>query len=53
MIRKDGIANHKYLPDYDSSKNSTDLQYLDANNLYGYAMNKNKWAVQQFLLMSL
>ena len=50
VIRKHGIANNKYLPDYDSSKKSTYLQYLDANNLYGYAMNKKlplngyKWA---------
>ena len=39
VIGKDGIANNKYLPDNDSSKKSTYLQYLDANNLYGYAMN--------------
>ena len=32
VIRKHGIANNKYLPDYDSSKKSTYLQYLDANN---------------------
>ena len=50
VIRKHGIANNKYLPDYDSSKKSTYLQYLDANNWYGYGMNKKlplngyKWA---------
>lgn len=31
-------ANNKYLNDYDSSKESTYINYLDANNLYGYAM---------------
>ena len=40
VIRKYGIANNKYLPNYDSSKKSTYLQQLHANNLDGYAMNK-------------
>ena len=40
VIRKHGIVNNKYLPDYDSSKKSTYLQYLDGNKLYGYAINK-------------
>ena len=39
VIRKHGIANNKYLPNYDSNKKSAYLQYLDANNLYRYAMN--------------
>ena len=28
VIRKHGIANNKYLPNYDSNKKSTYLQYL-------------------------
>ena len=40
VVRKYGVANNKYLPDYDKNKKSTYLQYLDANNLYGYAMIK-------------
>ena len=50
VIRKNGVANNKYLPNYDDSKKTTYLEYLDANNLYGYAMNKKlpfnryKWA---------
>ena len=38
IVKKHAIANNKYLPDYDSTKKSVSLQYLDANNLYGYAM---------------
>ena len=34
-------ANNKYMKDYDSSKKSKFIQYLDANNLYGWAMSQN------------
>ena len=37
---KYGVANNKYLPDYDKTQTSSYLQYLDANDLYGYAMIK-------------
>ena len=40
VVRKHGIANNKHLPTYDKAKKSVFLQYLDANNLYGYAMNQ-------------
>ena len=33
-IEKHAAANNKYLPNFDKSKDSTFLQYLDANNLY-------------------
>ena len=36
-----GTANNKYLDSaYDESKESTYIQYLDANNLYGWAISK-------------
>ena len=40
VVKKHAVANNKYLPNCDSTKKVTHLQYLDANNLYGYAMNK-------------
>ena len=42
-------ANNIYMKDYHSSKESSYIQYLDANNLYGAAMseklpmNRFKW----------
>ena len=50
VIRKHAIANNKCLTNYDRTKKSVFLQYLDANTLHGYAMNQKllldgyKWA---------
>ena len=34
-------ANNKYISDYDPTKPSTYITYLDANNLYGWAMSED------------
>ena len=44
-------ANNKYLPDFDESKPSSYLIYLDCNNLYGYAMTK-KLPISDFEFLS-
>lgn len=37
-VKKYAKANNKYVPDYDPSKPPSYITYLDANNLYGWAM---------------
>ena len=35
-----GVANNKYMKNYDADKSSKFITYLDANNLYGWAMSQ-------------
>ena len=39
-IHRDAEANYKYMKNYDKNKESSFIEYLDANNLYGWAMSQ-------------
>ncbi len=40
ITKRHSLANHKYLDNYNPNKPSQYILYLDANNLYGWAMDK-------------
>ena len=40
ITHRHSIANNKYMENYDPSKESKYIEYLDANNLYGWAMSR-------------
>lgn len=40
ISKRHAVTNNKYMENYDSSKVSSFISYLDANNLYGWAMSQ-------------
>ena len=41
ITHRHAVANNKYMKDYNPEEESTYLMYLDANNLYGWAMSQS------------
>ena len=39
-VHRHSIANDKYMKSYDKIKESSYIQYLDASNLYGWAISQ-------------
>jgi hypothetical protein len=49
IFNKYAEANNKYMEDYDEDMDNTFISYLDANNLYGHAMNEEpSFTLQRF-----
>ena len=42
-------ANNKYMKDYDKNKESSDIQYWDANDLYWWTTSDEDWKVEKLV----
>ena len=48
VVQKYAVANNKYMKNYDNTKDSLFIEYIDGNNLYGWAMYK-KLPIDNFM----
>ena len=56
ITHRHAVANNKYMKNYDPQKESSYIPYLDANNLYGWAMSQKlpigdfRWVKRPWLI---
>ena len=48
VVQKYAVANNQYMKNYENTKDSLFIEYIDGNNLYGWAMYK-KLPIDNFM----